>query len=386
MKKLLLITTLSVAMTLSVVAQEKPDDICFQIYGGAAVNLVESDIMESSIYPNNGLRLGVNTRPETSSPYAALYGYPTIGIDVGWHGLEFLRYHDGSHLENIATVSGFIERPLLRWKKGCLVYGVNLGAGFNSAVYDAERNPLNLHFSSPLLIYVGGGVVGKWFVTDHLELGAALRLSHFSTGRLAYPNNGLNLANVEVSLRYNRVRPYVKQPADSANIAARPLSAEIYVGGGLHRCAAEWRAFGSTSPWPNYTQGITAYWRYQPHLSSGLGVDAVYMTPNFINMVEAAERVMYGDAAVDDSDGYDRNSVGVALTQQFHYGNFALFGSFGVYAHRHLGLHEQEGRFYQKAGVKFYVPRLKGLFLSADCLAHSFSHAAMIEFNIGYKI
>ena len=367
-------------------ATAQENDRCFQFYGGLAYNLDATAIKESSFYPTGSLRFGVNTRPGSSSPYAALYGYPAIGVDVGWHGLQFLHYHDGSHLENIATVSGFIERPFLRWKKGSLGYGVNLGAGFNSAVYDAERNPLNLHFSSPLLIYVGGGVIGKWNVNDHLELGAALRLSHFSTGRLAYPNNGLNLANIEVSLRYNHVRPYIKQPADSTNIAVRPLSAEIYVGGGLHRCAAEWQAFGSTSPWPNYTQGITAYWRYLPHLSTGVGVDAVFMTPDFINMVEAAERVMYGDAAVDDSDDYDRNSVGVAFTQQFHYGNFALFGSFGVYAHRHLGLHEQEGWCYQKAGVKLYIPRLGGLFLSADCLAHNFSHAAMIEFSIGYRI
>ena len=94
-------------------------------------------------------------------------------------------------------------------------------------------------------------------------------------------------------------------------------------------------------------------------------------------------------SATETVDAYGPNSTftcGLSLVQQFHYGNFTVFGHLGVYLYKRFGLHEQEGLLYQRVGMKYTFPQLANVFVSIDCKAHRFKNAAMLEFTVGKRL
>ena len=345
-----------------------------------------NEMMSTYVYPAAGVTFGYQTT-EKDSPYAALYGYPNFGIGLGWEGISTLHYNGISRLGDLVNLYGFAERTLLQGKRLSLDFVFGLGMGFNRFVYDPQTNPLNRNFGSHALVFVSGGLTGRLSLTDRLEAGLTAQFNHYSTGRLAYPNGGLNDPAVLLSLRYRN--------ADAPSRAARtgkPVGNpyrffyEVYAGGGIHRCAIEWSAFGTTKPWPIYSFGASANYRYRPHLSTGVAVDLYCASAGFIDRLQESERAFYGDEDVDAYGPYHQLSGGVGVIQHLHYGNFSAFATIGAYVYRHNGNRDQKGKLYQRIGLKYVLPGRSGLFVALDCKAHRFSRAAMMELTLGVRI
>lgn len=373
--------------SLSLHAQERRWNVALQSGAGYIMNTFDTwdDMLATHIFPSARLKIGYQTCGN-DSPYAALWGYPNIGLAIGWQGLSLLQYKGESHFENLVNFHGFFERDIIRNENFSFGYEFQLGMGFNRSLYNASTNPLNMNFSSPLLIFIGGDIYAKYRLSKHLEAGFALHVGHYSTGRLALPNNGINETGVSVSLRYNNLTQPHRGKTSQKDLLKRRLYGEIYTGGGLHRCTADWRAFGTSSPWPIFVYGANIYYRYLPHISTGFELDWFNAADIYLERMEQGERVLYGDEAVDAYGQYNELSWGASILQQFHYGNFTAFGAVGMYFHNHMGLHEQEGPLYQKAGIKYSIPKLGGLFVAVDCKAHHFSRAQMMEFTIGMRL
>ena len=358
--------------------------------GGAAYVLPtftwRDEMMSTYVFPVQRLEFGYQMTEE-DGPYAALFGFPNVGVGLGWDGLSTLRYNGPSRLKDLFNLYGFAERPILRGKRVSLDFDFDLGLGFNRVLYDPVNNPLNRNFSSWLLIYVGGGLSLRVALTEHVEAGLSARFDHYSTGRLAYPNAGINDPLATLSIRYRTARAPQGRPA------ARPMDNppskvfyEIYAGCGIHKCAIEWQATGETPSWPIFAFGGSANWRYRPHLSTGVAVDVYAETAAFQARLEQYERKLFGDENIDAYGPYKRFSGGVGLIQHLHYGNFSGFLTFGTYVYRHYGFHDQRGQFYQRVGVKYVLPGRSGLFMAVDCKAHAFSRAAMTELTVGVRL
>ena len=343
------------------------------------------EMMSTFVYPTGNIEVGYQTTEE-DSPYAALYGFPNFGVGIGWDGLSSLHYNGISRLDNIYNLYGFVERTLLRGEKVSLDFVFDLGTGYNRALYDPERNPLNLNFSSHFLIFVSGGLSLHAALTRHLEAGLAVQLNHYSAGRLAYPNGGLNNPSAYLSLRYRNASAPRRRSARPDMEAPSRFFYEIYAGGGVHKCAIEWVASGTTPAWPIYSFGGSANYRYLPHLSTGLAVDLYCSSGKFLNRLEECERQLYGNEEVDAYGPYERFSGGIGVIQHLHYGNVSAFATIGAYLYRHNGLHDQRGKLYQRIGLKYLLPGRTGLFVAADCKAHGFSRAAMMELTVGVRI
>jgi len=344
------------------------------------------EMMSTYVYPALGVKFGYQTR-EDDSPYAALYGFPNFGVGAGWEGLSTLHYNGLSRLDDIFNLYGFVERTLLRGGRFSLDFDFDLGMGYNRAVYDPETNPLNRNFGSHLLVYVSSGLIFNVSLTDRLQAGLAARFSHYSTGRLAYPNGGLNNPGVQLSLRYRKAD--VPKQRHAVQVALDPpprFFYEIYAGCGIHKCASEWSAFKTTPAWPIFSLGASANYRYRPHLSTGVAVDLFAATSGFMERLQESERVLYGAEKVDAYGAYERLSGGIGLVQHLHYGNFSAFATVGAYLYRHNGLQDQKGKLYQRVGLKYVLPGRSGLFLAWDCKAHRFSRAAMMELTLGVRI
>ena len=360
------------------------------VRGGAAYVLPtftwRDEMMSTYVFPVQRLEVGYQTT-EADSPYAALFGFPNVGVGVGWDGLSTLHYTGQSYLKDLFNLYGFTDFNLLRVGPCKLDFNFDLGMGFNRVLYDPVNNPLNRNFASWLLIYVGGGLSFHVALTERVEAGLSARFDHYSTGRLAYPNAGLNDPSVSLSLRYRKAdAPKGRRAAVPMDNPPSKVFYELYAGCGIHKCAIEWSAFGVTPSWPIFAFGGSANWRYRPHLSTGLAVDVYAETAAFQARLEECERKLYGDEALDAYGPYKRLSGGVGLIQHLHYGNFSAFFTYGTYVYKHCGYHDQRGQFYQRVGLKYVLPGRSGLFVAADCKAHAFSRAAMTEFTVGIRL
>ena len=343
------------------------------------------EMMSTYVFPVQRLEFGYQTTEE-DGPYAALFGFPNVGVGIGWDGLSTLHYNGQSRLKDLFNLYGFAERPILRGKRVSLDFDVDLGVGFNRVPYDPVNNPLNRNFSSWLLIYVGGWLSLRVALSKRVEAGLSARFDHYSTGRLAYPNAGINDPLVSLAVRYrNAPAPRGRRPAPSFDNPPAKVFYELYAGCGIHKCAIEWQATGETPSWPIFSFGGSANWRYRPHLSTGAAVDVYAETAAFQARLEQCERQLYGDENIDAYGPYKRVSGGVGLIQHLHYGNFSGFFTFGTYVFHHHGYRDQRGRFYQRAGIKYVLPGRSGLFLAVDCKAHAFSRAAMTELTFGIR-
>lgn len=343
------------------------------------------EMMSTYVYPAGGIEFGYQTTEE-DSPYAALYGFPNFGIGLGWEGLSSLHYNGISRLDDIFNLYGFAERTLLKWKRLSLDFVFDLGLGYNRSLYDPETNPLNRNFSSRLVVFVSSGLSMRVALTDRLEAGVSAQFNHYSAGRLAYPNGGLNDPSAYLSIRYRNAKgPKQRNSIQSMEPPSR-FFYEVYAGGGIHRCAIEWMATGTTSPWALYAFGASANWRYRPHLSTGVAVDLFDAPSKFLNRLEEYERKLYGDETVDAFGPYQGLSGGIGLVQHLHYGNVSAFATVGAYVHRHDAYHDRRGKLYQKIGLKYVLPGRTGLFIAADCKAHGFSRAEMMELTVGVRL
>ena len=343
------------------------------------------EMMSTFVYPVSGIAVGYQTTEE-DSPYAALYGFPNFGVGLLWEGYSALHYNGISRLSDLVDLYGFVERTLLRGKWFSLDFAFDLGTGFNRAVYDSERNPLNRNFGSRLLIYVSSGLDLHFPLTGHLEAGVSARFNHYSTGRLGYPNAGLNNPAAYLSLRYRNATPPKHRPAGAFPDPPSRIFYELYAGAGIHRCAIEWSVTGQTTPWAIFSFGGSANFRYRPHLSTGLAVDMYAETPAFLTRLQQYERALYGDKQIDAYGPYKGFSAGAGVIQHLHYGRFSAFATVGAYLYRHNGFHDQRGKLYQRIGLKYLLPGSTGLFVALDCKAHGFSRAAMMELTLGVRL
>lgn len=394
MKRLARITTITLLflaiMTCNLLrAQQKQQqwNITLQTGVGYIFNTfpVYGQMLDSYYYPTAALRIGYQTT-ESDHPYAAFYGYPNVGFQLGWTGLSKMQFSGDSHFGSIINFCGFMERDFLRVKRFSLGYDAQIGIGFNRTVYNPDANPLNMNVSSSLLIYAGADLKMRYRFSKSFQMGLSLHIEHYSTGDLSCPNLGLNGCGAILSLRYDNITPppidYDPQPKPEV----RPIFGEIFVGGGLHKCFTEWKVFGSTIPWPFLVAGGSINYRYLPQMSTGLNIDLNNAESSFIKRVEEADRILFGDEAVDAYGRYSTFTCGLSLIQQFHYGNFTVFGNLGIYLYKRMGLHEQEGLLYQRVGMKYTFPQLANVFVSIDCKAHRFKNAAMMEFTIGKRL
>ena len=111
--------------------------------------------------------------------------------------------------------------------------------------------------------------------------------------------------------------------------------------------------------------------------------------------LEAADRILYGDAAVASCPGYDPISIGLAFIQEVYWNNLAVHVSIGAYPYRHKGVDDkalneliedrERGKHYEKAGIRYYFPELGNTYVGFAIKSHSIK-AEYLEFSIGVRL
>lgn len=111
--------------------------------------------------------------------------------------------------------------------------------------------------------------------------------------------------------------------------------------------------------------------------------------------LKAADIILYGEEAVKNSPGYAPVSLGIAVVQEIYWRNFAVHIAVGAYPYRHKGVNDKElndryddrerGWHYEKAGFRYYFPKLGDTFLGFSIKSHSIK-AEYLEFSLGWRL
>ena len=111
--------------------------------------------------------------------------------------------------------------------------------------------------------------------------------------------------------------------------------------------------------------------------------------------LEAADRILYGDDVVNRSPGYSPFSLGVAVVQEVYFRNFAVHVAIGAYPYRHKGVNDkmlnekfedrERGWHYEKAGFRYYFPKLADTFVGFAIKSHSIK-AEYLELSVGIRL
>lgn len=360
-------------------------------------------------YMNYEAAVGIQTKPENQNPFAEAFGFPLIDIGISIARAGNFKFSDQTHFPNLYSAYGSFERSIHRTEHFSAGYLLNFGATYNPAKYDPVNNPGNNWLSAPFMAYFGAGVFGKLHIGKRWETGVNFMFRHFSNGRLSLPNEALNGMGVGVFARcrlsdYDHKKYTTKYGFERDY--QRGMQYMIVVGGGVHTCMAEWNAYVEREPdpvkkaeaaaklkaHPKFSLSFDALYRYSMRYATGLGVDLFYSSN--MKELEASDRIFYGNEAVDRSPGYSPLSVGIAVVQEVYWRNFAVHVAIGAYPYRHKGVNGPEakaagdrerGWHYEKAGIRYYFPKLGDTFVGFAIKSHSIK-AEYLEFSVGVRL
>ncbi len=338
------------------------------------------------------LTLGYRTLPKDSSLFASDYNYPVFGLGVSMANFSDVVLTEGSCLGDIYSVYGFMDRALFRCNRWRMDYNLEAGLAYATYPYNPLTNPANEFVSSPLMVYVGFGVGMKYMITNQIEIGVNADLKHYSNGRLGMPNKGINIACIGANVRYY----FEPLPENFSKMPETEFQRQWYyhvtAGMGWQTSLEEWNISAEQpdpglkqsvyKKYPKYSISTDAMYRLSRRYGTGVGLDFFY-TPH-IDKLREWDKALTTQRDVNDVK-YNPLSVGIVLNQEVYYRNLAVFAGFGYYAFRRLGIQEDEGRFYQRAGFRLYFPRLNNMFVGYGIKAHNFSMAEYLELSVGMK-
>lgn len=417
-KAILVIAALFALTEVSYAQKIKGEDLIISAHGwyGYDIENIRPTPLTHNGYMTYEAAVGFQTNPANGCQYAEAFGYPVINVGLALASMGDFKMADNTKFPNLYTLLGSFERSLFRSKVLSLGYQFDFGATYNPGRYDPEVNPSNNWLSSPFMAYFGAGAFAKFHIGKHWEVGADFMFRHYSNGRLALPNEAINALGGGVFARY-RLAEYDYRKYKTYNKVANPdfkkgMQYMITFGGAVHTCQAEWNlyAFDHTKPekparvptkeeaaslkaHPKFSLSFDALYRYSLRYATGIGVDMFYSSN--MKELEAADRILYGDAAVAASPGYSPISIGVAVVQEVYWRNLAIHVAIGAYPYRHKGVNDKElnekfddrerGWHYEKAGLRYYFPKLGDTYVGFAIKSHSIK-AEYLEFSVGIRL
>lgn len=411
MRKIIIVLLSVMSLSLTAVAQNKKgSNLTISANGWYGYDIERTrPNLKCAGYMTYEASVGYQTNPNDSNYYSRAYGFPLISVGFQVANMGDFKFTDNTKFPCLYSLFGSFERSLLRTKYVSLGYQFEFGLTYNPERYDPVNNPGNNWLSSPIMAYFGAGAFVKAHLGKRWELGTLMMFRHYSNGRLALPNEALNAIGIGLFARY-RLSDYDYRKyryAERISADFKPgMEYVIALGAGAHSCMAEWNAYVEKEPDPVKKQEINKtlkahpkfslsgefMYRYAPRYATGIGIDLFYSSN--MKELEAADRILYGDEAVENCPGYNPFSVGIAIVQEVFWRNFAVHVAIGAYPYRHKGVNgdlakeagdRERGWHYEKAGLRYYIPKAHNLFVGFGIKSHSIK-AEYLEFSTGIKL
>lgn len=365
--------------------------------------VTNTDNLRSDFLAKNGhmgytLQWAYNTRPGGKNDvFNEILNFPVFGIGVNYDAYSMMGFTNNSRVGNFVDLYGFMEASMYKNRWFSAGFLLNLGLSATNVVYDPLNNPGMINIGAPLTVFMAFGPQFKFRPAECLELALNTYWIHHSNGNAWMPNFGLNDLSVGVSARYNPGGAYTEQVKTLSipHEFERKFSVDVYATTGFHSCKTEFKAYNQMVKNPRLKKndfvshpragiGVDVTYRYSLMCASGLVADGVYNWGT--DELEECDRIIYGDKEVAESKGYSPFNMSLGLFHEFYYRNMSVFCAVCGYVFRKVGIYEDKTRFFQRAGMRFYMPRLSNMFLGCCIRATKFNNADYFEFQMGIKI
>lgn len=340
-------------------------------------------------------------KPGTGGSFAPAYNFPRLSLSLTHSTLGDVIFKDtGGQYSDMYTLTGNFSRDL--YCPGALAFGydMSLGAGYTADYYNRIDNYQNWFLGGPFVLYASGKVHLNWQIALKVDVEASFGICHNSSARLSYPNSGLNYLVAGVGARYwlQRTSTSAAQGLKTPRIARSDFhcgwGTEIYAGGGVHACAAEWQSKAETMDaesfaathfrrWPMASAGVDIIYRLNGRIALGVTAEAMYASNS--SALRDADLILHTQEEIDAGHGYGPFSAGAGAVQEIFYKNVALYAKEAVYLVRKTGVQGYHGPVYEKVGFRYYPPALSPFFFTAGIKAHMVK-ADYLEFSVGIRI
>ena len=339
-----------------------------------------------------GIQLGIHAHPSDSSWWANAFLYPNLALGFSWNHCSGLAFKNASRLGDFYNLYGRAQIDLVR--AGWFSFGpaLEVGVAYTPQRFQYLSNPENKYIGSRVEGVLGGGMEFKFLLHPQWQLSLDVTLYHHSDGMTRVPNWGFNEVTAGAGIRY-----FLSPVPDMKRIVLEKPSFpkgfrfNVHTAVAVHACDTERKAQAKRAengeilltdklnvpPRIRVIVGAEAIWRYSRIFSTGIGVEGMYAA----NRYKETDLILKGET---DPKGYSPFFCSVYLNQEFHYDRLSLHVQFGIYAFKRTGLTEDIGRWFQRVGLRYQIPRCGGLYAGFDMRAHYFDRSYCLEPSIGY--
>jgi hypothetical protein len=278
-----------------------------------------------------GFEINFLRKSTGKSYWQQLYRYPGLGMSFYFSTMGNKNYYG-----NQFTIYPYYNLQLAGNKKFGLSYQMGLGASWATKEYNPETNPYNLVIGSHLNIHYHADLLAEFCLTEKTAIVTGIAFSHISNANLSEPNIGINLAALQLGMRFSQGK---KQAVIHSEIPSftKERRFEIMIAGGMKHT----RTFESFS-YPALGISADHKWQKRHKFSWGIGIDFFYdssIEPQMKRLARTFEPI-------------DAFSSGIHLAQEFVYNQISLIVQEGIY----IGLKEKLNGYwmYNRAMIRYH--------------------------------
>ncbi|GAB4396128.1 MAG: hypothetical protein OHK0053_09350 [Microscillaceae bacterium] len=282
--------------------------------------------------------------------------YPRVGALVGW-----VDFDNREVLGQAFYLSAFFEPFVAVRQRFNFSFRMGAGLTYLNQVYDAETNPRNQFYSTPLSFILTANLMLNYRLSPALGLRLGGFYNHISNGGIQQPNKGINFPTLSLGLEYVW-HPYdfsQKPKVDWRSLFPDRLRFKTAFFGTA-------KTLDENSPKRYAIVGLTGYASYVVGRLSALTGGAEWVSDFTLR-----ERLRQAQ------DPAHPHRASLLLGHELLLGRFAFTQQWGMYVFRaHFG----NPLFYQRYGLEFSPHRR--FFVGVNLKAHA-DVAEFLDFRIG---
>lgn len=344
---------------------------------------IYNDMLDSHTSLLTGVQVGLDTHPSDGNWWAKAYNYPSLSFGFSYDHSSLMKTKPGTNLGDFLNL--YLATEFDFFRIGSFSFGpvLELGVSYCTDTYNPRRNISNKFIGSNILADLSAGIEASLLVHPHWEVAMTGYFVHHSNGMTNSPNLGTNQLAAGAKLKYYLAeqQAYKKVDIEKPHYP-KGFHWNVYTAFGGHSCDWELNARGPEAYPVKYRLrailGVEASYRYHRLFSTGLAIEGNYAD-------HAYKETDLLIAGMEDPSGYSPFYTSLNLSQYFHYSNFSVNFTWGVYTYKKTGMIEDIPDNFQRIGVRYHLPPFKigQAYLSFGMRAHHFDRSYCLEFGTG---
>ncbi len=291
-----------------------------------------SDSIASISYSNPyQIELDASLHLTNQRAYQSCNCFPRVGMS-----LFYTNFDNRAILGNAYSLLSYIEPYFRAGKKLNFSFRFGIGLSYLNNVYDPEKNPLNLFYSSPISFLLMANLSANYKITPKVGLRLAGNYNHISNGGLQNPNKGINYPTLSLGMDYTFQTPHFQQ-YNSVNWRE------------LHQKKLTWdfAVFGMAKKAFRNETNRYAVIGISTQLSRVVGrLNALTAG------VEYVADFSHKESGLRQGKNIDFQSVGILLGHNFLLGKFSFSQAMGIYL---LSYQPDLDAVYQRYGINYQL-------------------------------